>query len=83
MKRGKFFYDKKGYPRWRNSKKLVHRSVAENKIGGKIWRGNVVHHKDGNKKNFRRSNLTVMNRSRHSSLHAKKNGVTGGKLKKR
>jgi len=32
---GKFFYDKKGYPRWRKSKKLVHRSVAEKKIGRK------------------------------------------------
>jgi hypothetical protein len=68
----KFYKDKKGYPRWRNSHKLVHRTVASNKIGGSIGRGRVVHHRDGNKMNFRKSNLTVMSRSDHSSLHAKK-----------
>jgi hypothetical protein len=66
------YKDKKGYPRWSNSHKLVHRTVASNKIGGSIGRGRVVHHIDGNKSNFTRSNLTVMSRSDHSSLHAKK-----------
>jgi hypothetical protein len=32
---GKIFKDKKGYPRWRNSKKLVHKTVAENIVGGR------------------------------------------------
>jgi len=68
----KSFKDKKGYRRWKDSKKLVHRTVAEKKIGGKIGRGRVVHHKDGNKQNNRPSNLRVMSRSEHSSLHAKK-----------
>jgi len=35
-------------------------------------KGNVVHHKDGDKTNFRKSNLIEMRRSDHSSLHAKK-----------
>jgi hypothetical protein len=69
---GKFYYGRKGYPRWSNSKKSVHRTVAAKKVGGRIWGGYVVHHKDGNKKNFRRSNLSVMSRSKHSLLHAKK-----------
>ena len=69
---GKFYYDKKGYPRWRDSKKLVHRTVAAKKVGGKIFKDLVVHHKDGNKKNFRKSNLQIMSRSKHSKLHAKK-----------
>ncbi|MGA2573293.1 MAG: HNH endonuclease [Candidatus Methanomethylicaceae archaeon] len=43
-----------------------------NMVGGSIGRGRVVHHKDGNKSNFRRSNLFVMSRSDHSSLHIKK-----------
>jgi hypothetical protein len=69
---GSIFKDKKGYPRWGDSKKLVHKTVAENMIGGRIGAGRVVHHKDGDKSNFRRSNLKVMSRSAHSSLHAKK-----------
>ena len=69
---GLFFYDKKGYPRWRDSKKLVHRTVAARMVGGKIFKGWVVHHKDGNKKNFRKSNLLVMTRSAHAKLHARK-----------
>ena len=69
---GKFYYDRKGYPRWKNTKKLVHRTVAAKKVGGSLRGGNVVHHKDGNKKNFRRSNLSVMSRSKHSGFHAKK-----------
>jgi hypothetical protein len=69
---GKIFKDKKGYPRWKNSKKLVHRTVAANMVGGPIGKGRVVHHKDGNKSNFRKSNLTIKRRSDHSSLHAKK-----------
>jgi hypothetical protein len=63
---GKFYYDKKGYPRWRDSDKLVHRTVAKPKPG------QVTHHIDGNPKNFRRNNLENMSRSEHSTLHAKK-----------
>jgi len=69
---GWFFKDKKGYPRYSGSKKLVHRKVAENKVGGKIGSSRVVHHKDGNKMNFRKGNLAVMGRSEHSKLHAKR-----------
>ena len=72
VRRGKFFYDKKSYPRWKKSGSLVHRSVAAKKVGGSIWPGRVVHHKDGNPHNFRRENLQVMTRSAHSKLHTKK-----------
>lgn len=62
MKR-KFYYDKKGYPRWRDNDELVHRSIAKPK-------GNqVVHHKDGNPHNFRKENLEVMSRKKHSKIH--------------
>jgi len=69
---GGIYTDKKGYKRFKDSGALVHRAVAANKVGGKIYSGNVVHHKDGNKGNFRKSNLQVMSRSAHSKLHAKK-----------
>jgi hypothetical protein len=69
---GNTYKDKKGYPRWKDSGKLVHKTVASNMVGGRIGKGGVVHHKDGNKSNFRKSNLVVMGRSKHSALHAKK-----------
>lgn len=68
----KIVTDRKGYKRFSDSKKLVHRWAAEKKVGGKIGKGRVVHHKDGNKSNFRTSNLQVMSRSKHSKSHSKK-----------
>jgi len=67
----KIYIDKKGYPRYKDTGKLVHRAVAEKMIGGKIGKKRIVHHKDGNKRNFRKSNLTVMSNKEHSRLHAK------------
>lgn len=68
---GNFFKDKKGYPRWSDSHRLVHRDVARNMYGP--LGDKVVHHRDENKGNFRRSNLArPMSRSAHSSLHAKR-----------
>jgi len=64
---GNTYKDRRGYPRWRDSGKLVHRTIM-----GPIGKGKVVHHKDGNKSNFRKSNLTVMGKRQHSSLHARK-----------
>jgi hypothetical protein len=68
----KIYTDKKGYKRFSGSKKLVHRAVAKKKVGGRIFPGRVVHHKDGDKSNFRKSNLQIMTRSEHSRLHARK-----------
>ena len=66
-----FYIDRKGYPRYKDTGELVHRKVAAKKVGGPIYKGNVVHHKDGNKRNFRRDNIQVMSRSEHSKLHYK------------
>ena len=68
----KTYIGKKGYKRYKNSGKSVHRHVASRKVGGKIWPGRVVHHSDGNKRNNRRSNLQIMSRSSHSRLHSRK-----------
>ncbi len=51
---------------------LTHRRVAEKKVGGPIFAGYEVHHIDGNKSNNRASNLTVVSRAKHRSLHCKK-----------
>ena len=68
----KSYIDKKGYKRYSNSGKSVHRHVAQRKLGGGIWGGHVVHHRDGNKLNNSRYNLRVMRRDSHSRLHANK-----------
>lgn len=68
----KFYYDKKGYPRWRDNDKLVHRDIIQNKIGRPLKNYEVVHHRDGNKGNFRKANLGVMSRSFHSKIELKK-----------
>ena len=68
---GNTYKDKKGYPRWSDSHRLVHRDVARNMYGPLGDR--VVHHKNGDKSNFRKSNLArPMSKSDHSLLHAKK-----------
>ena len=63
------FLDKKGYPRFKDSGKLFHRAVAKNKVGGRIFQGYDVHHVDGNKMNFKKSNLRLIEHSKHLKLH--------------
>jgi hypothetical protein len=48
---------------------LTHRRVAEKKVGGRIFPGHEVHHIDGDKTNNRRSNLTVVSKAEHRSIH--------------
>ncbi|MBU3957844.1 MAG: HNH endonuclease, partial [Nanoarchaeota archaeon] len=48
--------NKSGYPVYSNTGKFVHIAQAEKKVGGKIYKEYEVHHKDGDKNNFRISN---------------------------
>ena len=62
----------KGYSQYKDKNgdwQYTHRRTAEKKVGGKIGKGRVVHHRDGNKRNNRPANLQVMSRSAHSKLH--------------
>ncbi len=52
-----------------------HRDVARKKLKRDIAKDEVVHHKDGNKLNNRKSNLEVMKRKDHSRLHQKETGA--------
>jgi hypothetical protein len=48
---------------------LTHRRVAEKKVGGRIFPGYEVHHIDGDKTNNRPSNLKVLSKAEHRSIH--------------
>jgi len=49
---------------------LLHRVVAENKLGRLLNSNEIVHHIDEDKKNNDPSNLEVMTRRSHNELHA-------------
>lgn len=68
----KTYTNAQGYQVYKDSGVPVHIRVAEKKVGGPIYEGRVVHHKDGNKRNNNPSNLQVMWRSGHSRLEARK-----------
>lgn len=58
-KSSKTYTDSKGYPRYKDSNRLVHRSKAAKKLGRPLRPGEVVHHKNENKQDYSFSNLKV------------------------
>jgi len=74
----KTYIDDNGYPRFKDSDKPVHRSVAEIKLGRPLKRGEVVHHKNRNKQDNSFGNLEVFSsQEKHWGVHkkdAKKHG---------
>lgn len=82
MKKKKLRFDgagyhitKKGYPRFNMCGKFkgayVHRHVAAKMMKRPLEKDEDVHHKDGNKLNFKRSNLQVMGHREHGCVSAK------------
>lgn len=65
-----------GYRQFRDHKtgkwELVHRRVAEKKVGGKIGAGREVHHIDGNRSNNRPGNLLIVSKEQHRAIHRKR-----------
>ena len=57
---------------------LMHRVVAENRLGRLLSSDEVVHHVDGNKKNNSDDNLEVMTKWDHNRMHSS----TGKKMVK-
>jgi hypothetical protein len=64
------YTDNKGYKRFNDSDKSVHRWAAEKKLGRKLRNGEVVHHKDRDKTNNSFGNLWVFkNQAEHHRVH--------------
>ena len=63
------YIDKRGYPRFRDNNKLVHRVVMEKIIGRPLRDDEVVHHINGDKTNFSRRNLQLVNKKDHFKIH--------------
>jgi hypothetical protein len=65
-----------GYAQFKDPKTrqwtLTHRRVAEKKVGRRIFSGHEVHHIDGDKTNNRPSNLTIVSKAEHRSIHRTK-----------
>lgn len=68
----KTYIDENGYRRFTDSDIAVHRWVAEKKIGRKLKRGEVVHHRNRNKLDNSPGNLQVFpNQEAHDEQHRK------------
>jgi len=66
----KIYIDENGYKRFSNSDKLVHRWVAEKKLGRELGEEEVVHHRNEDKLDNRPSNLWVFaNQDEHDEEH--------------
>ena len=76
VKKGDYLYAVvKGHPRaTRHGYVLLHRIVMENHLGKLLEGSEVVHHKDGNRKNNSIDNLELMSLSKHSSDHIRSKG---------
>ena len=66
----KTYIDQKGYRRFINSDKPVHRYLAEKKLGRKLHPGEVVHHINRNKLDNSPDNLEVFkSQEEHDRIH--------------
>lgn len=72
----KTYIDKKGYKRYKNNDRLIHRDIAYYKIYRKSFGEYLkkfgeydIHHKDGNKLNNTIKNLQILTRNEHKKKH--------------
>ena len=65
MKLSKVYIDKKGYKRFKDSGKLVHRRVMERKLGFRLRKDVIVHHINGIKTDNRFENVRLLTKKEH------------------
>ncbi len=81
MRKSKVYIDRKGYKRFKDSGKFVHRHVMERKLGFRLRKDVIVHHINGIKTDNRFENLQLMTKKEHFGHHtARKENVNFGTL---
>jgi hypothetical protein len=64
------YIDQKGYRRFKDTDRLVHRYLAEKRMGRKLHPEEVVHHRNRNKLDNSEENLQVLeNQEEHDKIH--------------
>ena len=77
-KRAGAYTDQNGYARRSTDDKFVHRVEAERKLGRKLRSGEVVHHRNRDKRDNRRENLWVFpSQAAHDAVHRRDLAQTG------
>lgn len=77
-KQEKYFINENGYPCFCDSGILVHRWMMQKIIGRKLRPGEVVHHRDGNKLNFKPNNLILFPNQETHYFHHLNNYINHG-----
>jgi len=69
MRAPETYVDDNGYLRYCDSNYLVHRRTMEKKLGRKLVKGEIIHHRNGNRLDNSISNLELMTRKEHFKRH--------------
>ena len=69
MKTPDMYTDQNGYLRYCDSHYLVHRREMEKKLGRLLGKGEIVHHRNGNKQDNRPENLGLTTPKEHFKIH--------------
>jgi hypothetical protein len=71
---GNYHISQKGYPRFHTGAfrhQYVHRVVVAEKLGRELRKDEDIHHRNGDKRDFRLRNLQVIGHSEHGWVSAK------------
>jgi len=69
LPKGTYLDEKTGYIKFKNSGRLFHRWVMQQHLKRRLKRGEIVHHKNGNKLDNRIENLEMVDFLDHIKIH--------------